>query len=176
MFIPCRSNIWLNTSKSNISRLQTIQNFAAQIATGMRKYDHITTVLKELKWLPVATQLQFRNAIMAFNYLTSRAPEYLSSQLIKWGEISARATRSSQFLCWTFYFSSLLVVRGHCIIKHSVSGTPWIAILKLLNQYLPLSSIWNINWSRILYIPKFLSCHFNFSVNIFVKVFISTSF
>ena len=52
-----RSNICLNTSKSNISRLQTIQNFAAQIATGMRKYDHITTVLKELKWLPVATQL-----------------------------------------------------------------------------------------------------------------------
>ena len=35
---------------------------------------------------------------MAFNYLTSCAPEYLSSQLIKWGEISGRATRSSQML------------------------------------------------------------------------------
>ena len=35
---------------------------------------------------------------MAFNYLASCAPEYLSSQLIKWGEISGRATRSSQML------------------------------------------------------------------------------
>ena len=35
---------------------------------------------------------------MAFNYLTSCAPEYLSFQLIKWREISRRATGSSQML------------------------------------------------------------------------------
>ena len=85
-------------SKSNISKLQSTQNFAARIATSSRKYDHITPVLKELKWLPVAIQLYFRNAIMAFKCLTSRVPEYLSSQFIKRGEISGRATRSSQML------------------------------------------------------------------------------
>ena len=84
--------------KSNISKLQGIQNFAARIATGTRKYDHITPVLKELKWLPVATQLYFRSAIMAFKCLTSRVPEYLTSQFSKRGEISGRATRSSQML------------------------------------------------------------------------------
>ena len=92
------SNVWANTSKSNISKLQGIQNFAARIATSTRKYDHITPVLKELKWLPVATQLYFRSAIMAFKCLTSRVPEYLSSQFSKRGEISGRATRSSQML------------------------------------------------------------------------------
>ena len=92
------SNVWANTSKSNISKLQGIQNFAARIATGTRKYDHITPVLKELKWLPVATQLYFRSAIMAFKCLTSRVPEYLTSQFSKRGEISGRATRSSQML------------------------------------------------------------------------------
>ena len=61
------SNAWANTSKSNISKLQSIQNFAARIATSTRKYDHITPLLKELKWLPVATQLYFRNATMALN-------------------------------------------------------------------------------------------------------------
>ena len=35
---------------------------------------------------------------MAFKCLTSRVPEYLSSQFIKRGEISGRATRSSQML------------------------------------------------------------------------------
>ena len=92
------SNVWANTSKSNVSKLQSIQNFAARIATNTRKYDHITPVLKELKWLPVETQLYFRNAIMAFKCLTSQAPEYLSSQFIKRGDISGRATRNSQML------------------------------------------------------------------------------
>ena len=35
---------------------------------------------------------------MAFKCLTFRVPEYLSFQLIKRGEISGRATRSSQML------------------------------------------------------------------------------
>ena len=81
-----------------VCRLQSIQNFATRITTGTRKYDHITPVLKELKWLPVATQLYFRNAIMAFKCLTSRVPEYLSFQFIKLGEISGRSTRSSRRL------------------------------------------------------------------------------
>ena len=74
------------------------ENFAARIATGTRKYDHIIPVLKELKWPPEATQLYFRNAIMALKCLTSRMPEYLSFQFIKRGEISGRATRNSQML------------------------------------------------------------------------------
>ena len=49
------SNVWANTSKSNKSKLQSIQNFAARIATSTRKYEHITPVLKQLKWLPVET-------------------------------------------------------------------------------------------------------------------------
>ena len=40
----------------------------------------------------------FRSAIMAFKCLTSRVPEYLTSQFSKRGEISGRATRSSQML------------------------------------------------------------------------------
>ena len=50
------------------------------------------------RWLPVATQLYFRNAIMAFKCLTSCVPEYLSSQFIKRGDISGRTTRNSQML------------------------------------------------------------------------------
>jgi len=44
------SNVWANRSKRNVSKLQSIQNFAARIMTRTRKYERVTPVLKELKW------------------------------------------------------------------------------------------------------------------------------
>jgi hypothetical protein len=40
--------------KKNIAKLQIVQNFAARIVTGTRKYEHIKPVLQQLKWLPVS--------------------------------------------------------------------------------------------------------------------------
>ena len=74
------SNVWANTSRNNIEKLQAVQNYACRIVTGAQKYDHITPCLKELKWLPVASELYYRNAIMAFKCMTGCAPEYLSFQ------------------------------------------------------------------------------------------------
>ena len=39
------SSMWASTTKKNIARLQKVQNFAARIMTGARKYDHITPML-----------------------------------------------------------------------------------------------------------------------------------
>ncbi len=47
------SSVWSNTAKKNITKLQAVQNFAARIVTGTRKYDHVTSVLQRLGWLPV---------------------------------------------------------------------------------------------------------------------------
>ena len=60
------SNVWANTSKCNINKLQAVQNFACRIVSGARKYDHVTPIRKELNWLPVASQLHYRSATMAF--------------------------------------------------------------------------------------------------------------
>jgi len=43
------SNVWANASRFNVSKLQSLRNFAARIVTRTRKCDHITPVLKELK-------------------------------------------------------------------------------------------------------------------------------
>jgi hypothetical protein len=66
-------------------KLQGIQNFAARIVSGTRKYDHITPVLKELRWIPVQLKLYYREAIMAFKCMTGAAPTYLSSQFVSRG-------------------------------------------------------------------------------------------
>ena len=34
------SNVWPNTSQGNTKKLQLVQNFAARIVLGLRKYDH----------------------------------------------------------------------------------------------------------------------------------------
>ena len=46
------SSVWSNTTGTNIKKLQCVQNFAARIISNTKKYDHITPVLKSLKWTP----------------------------------------------------------------------------------------------------------------------------
>ena len=46
--------------------LQTVQNFACRIVSGRRKYDHVSSILKELRWLPVKEHLYNRDAVMSF--------------------------------------------------------------------------------------------------------------
>ena len=40
------STVWSNTSHTNIKKLQTVWNFAARIALGPRKFDHISQGIK----------------------------------------------------------------------------------------------------------------------------------
>ena len=49
-------------SQNQIQRLQYVQNSAARLLTGTRKYD-ITPILRELNWLPVAERIHFKNLI-----------------------------------------------------------------------------------------------------------------
>ena len=76
------SSVWSNTSASNIRKLQGVQNFAARIVSGTRKYDHVTPALKNLRWIPVELHLYLRDAILAFKSMTGRVPNYLRSNLI----------------------------------------------------------------------------------------------
>ena len=42
------STVWSNTSNSNLKKLQLVQNFAARLILGLRKFDHISEGLKSL--------------------------------------------------------------------------------------------------------------------------------
>ena len=60
------SQVWSNTSKKNISKLQKVQNFAGRIITGKWKFDHIILALRELGWLPVTTFLKYILGVLVF--------------------------------------------------------------------------------------------------------------
>ena len=87
-----------NCSKLNINKLQSVQNFACRIVSGIRKYDHDTPELKRLSWLPVSSQPYYRNALLAFKCMNGRVPEYLSTFFTKRCDVNRYTTRNSQLL------------------------------------------------------------------------------
>lgn len=64
-----------------IQKLQRIQNIAARLVSGCRKYDHITPILSDLHWLPVRQRIAFKVFTIVFKSLTDCGPKYLSELL-----------------------------------------------------------------------------------------------
>ena len=61
-----------------LDKLQSLQNAAARLVTGARKFDRITPVMRELHWLPVRQRIRFKTAVLVFKCLHGLALEYLS--------------------------------------------------------------------------------------------------
>ena len=100
------SSMWASTTKKIIARLQKVQNFAVRVVTGARKYDHITPVLKELHWLPVAKQLEARDTLMAFKCIKGLAPPSLSNKFMTRSQVHTRNTRNKDKLNIPFFRSA----------------------------------------------------------------------
>ena len=90
--------MWSNTTDTNIRKLQSVQNLAACIVSNNKKYHHVFPVVKNLRWLPVKTNLYFRDTVMTLKCMTGMAPEYLGHKFISRGNISERVTISLQKL------------------------------------------------------------------------------
>ena len=67
------------TLNINLNRLQTVQNAAARLLTGLRKHDHISPVLAELHWLPVKSRIDFKVLLHTFKAIHGQTPGYVSS-------------------------------------------------------------------------------------------------
>ena len=77
------SNVWSNTTDSNLDKVHEAQNFACRIISGVKKFDHIPPVLRAMQWLPIRQQLFYINAVVAFNCVTGFAPDSLTDQFIE---------------------------------------------------------------------------------------------
>ncbi len=62
-------------------KMQYLQNSAARVLTGTRKFEHITPILKEIHWLPVECRVDFKILLMTYKALNGKAPAYLSDLL-----------------------------------------------------------------------------------------------
>ena len=99
-------SVWSNTSKKNINKLQSVQNFAARLVTNTRMFDHITPVLSALNWLPVNSTLNLKDAVMTFKCLKGLAPTYLSEKFKQRSQLHNCNTRSKDTLQTPFHHSA----------------------------------------------------------------------
>ena len=91
-------SVWSNTSATNIHKLQLVQNFAARIILGLRKYDHISPGLRSLRWLNVKQRLMVNDEVMMHKCLKGLSPSYLSDKFSTRATIHERQTRNRDSL------------------------------------------------------------------------------
>ena len=78
-YIGSRPNCWVHLNQWKEWYMKSNTN----------KYDHVTPVLKNLRWLPVKTNLYFKEAVVAFKCMTGMSIR---------GNVSRLKTRHSQSL------------------------------------------------------------------------------
>ena len=76
------NSLFYGTSKKILQKLQRVQNTAAKIVFGAKKYDHVSPLLKKLHWLPVTSRIEFKIASICYKFFTdTHFPKYLSELL-----------------------------------------------------------------------------------------------
>ena len=78
---------------STIHSLQRVQNIAAKLILGKRKYDSSTQCLKELHWLPIVLRIKFKIVCTVHKCIYGNAPLYLKDLLVR--NVPIRTTRQS---------------------------------------------------------------------------------
>ena len=81
------------TNDELLCRLQKVQNNAARVVSGSKKYDHITPVLKDLHWLPIRKRIEFKILLLTFKCMQGCAPLYLRELLVR--QANTRTLRSN---------------------------------------------------------------------------------
>jgi len=86
----CNSVLY-NTSHCNISKLQRVHNALARAVTCTRNRDHITPILADLHWLPIADRIDYKVALQTFKTLTTKQPSYTCTNCCRF---------TDQLGCW----------------------------------------------------------------------------
>jgi hypothetical protein len=73
------NSLLFGVSSDQLRRLQSVQNAAARLISGTRKFDHISPVLCDLHWLPVAKRITYKLAMLVHKCLNGNAPSYLAN-------------------------------------------------------------------------------------------------
>ena len=86
-------NLAMTSSGRWSIRLQRVQNNAARLVMKKRRRDHVTSLFKELHWLPVKFRCQYKITTLAYRHFEGSLPPYLFTSLCTYEP--SRSLRSS---------------------------------------------------------------------------------
>ena len=102
-------------SKSNFTKLQRVQNTLARVVLRRRKYEHISSALRELHWLPVQYRVTFKTAVLVHSIKNTGQPAYLRRLLQDYEPIRSLRSSTKNLICKTSA-ETVLASRG---FRHS---------------------------------------------------------
>jgi len=71
------NSVLAGVAKVYLQKLQSVQNMAACMVSGVRRSKHITPVLEDLHWLSVSQRAVFKTDLMVWKCVHGVAPAYL---------------------------------------------------------------------------------------------------
>ena len=74
--------VLISLSKVATPSIQSIITTTARLITGVRKYDNITSVLKELHWLESEKRIEYEIALQVYKCLSNESLAYLTRDII----------------------------------------------------------------------------------------------
>ena len=86
-------------TEKQLNKLQLAQNSAARMLTRTRKFDHISSILIKLHWLPIRHRINFKLIMLTWKALHDMAPNYLCELLLPY--TPKRTLRSTDKLLLT---------------------------------------------------------------------------
>ena len=73
--------------------MQLVQNFAARVVLGLKRFDHISHERRSLKWLDVTLKVLFNDLVLVFECVNGLAPDYLGKYFIEHSAVHNKNTR-----------------------------------------------------------------------------------
>ena len=86
-------SVYGNGTKTNISRLQKVINYAAKVIFGRKKFDHVSDLLEKLGWLSAGDLAQYHTLCTVHKVCRLGEPEALASGLVRVSDTRDRRTR-----------------------------------------------------------------------------------
>ncbi len=75
------NSILYGIAQYQLQRIQRTQNTAASIITNTMRYENTTPVLRQLHWLPIQKQIEFKVLCLTYKAFHNMAPLYLTQFL-----------------------------------------------------------------------------------------------
>ena len=92
------SQVFGCANQTALKRLQKVQNFAARVISGRRKFEHISDVIQRLGWLPVGSLVDMNDMCLLHSVIRTGEPEVLRQGIYYNREVADRRTRQSDHL------------------------------------------------------------------------------
>ena len=92
------NSLFIGSPACLTNKLQSVQNAAAKLVSGMNRWDQVEPPLEDLHWLPIKHRIEFKVLLLVYKSLHNKGPEYLKELLVPYAPPRCLRSASSNKL------------------------------------------------------------------------------